>query len=48
MAPALESRLDTLAICLIFAVIGIPFILAYTTGVYYIFRGKTVVDSHGY
>jgi cytochrome bd ubiquinol oxidase subunit II len=39
---------NTLAICLIVAVIGIPFILAYTTGVYYIFRGKTVVDSHGY
>jgi len=39
---------NTLVICLIFAIIGIPFILAYTTGVYYIFRGKTVVDSHGY
>ena len=39
---------NTLVVCLIFALIGIPFILAYTTGVYYIFRGKTVVDSHGY
>jgi len=39
---------NTLVICLIFAIIGIPFILAYTTGVYYICRGKTVVDSHGY
>ena len=39
---------NTLVICLIFALIGIPFVLAYTTGVYYIFRGKTVVDSHGY
>ena len=34
--------------CLIVAVIGIPFILAYTAGVYYFFRGKTTVDSHGY
>jgi cytochrome bd ubiquinol oxidase subunit II len=39
---------NTLVICLIFALIGMPFVLAYTTGVYYIFRGKTVVDSHGY
>ncbi len=39
---------NTLAVCLIFAVIGIPFILAYTVGVYYFFRGKATVDSHGY
>jgi len=39
---------NTLVICLIVAVIGIPFILAYTAGVYYFFRGKTRVDSHGY
>jgi cytochrome d ubiquinol oxidase subunit II len=42
------SAENTLVITLIFAAIGIPFVLAYTTGVYYIFRGKTVVDSHGY
>ena len=24
--------------------IGMPFVLLYTAGVYYIFRGKTVVD----
>ena len=42
------SAENTLVISLIFALIGIPFVLAYTTGVYYIFRGKTVVDSHGY
>ena len=35
-------------VCLIVAVIGIPFILLYTAGVYYFFRGKTRVDSHGY
>ena len=39
---------NTLIVCLIVAVIGIPFILAYTAGVYYFFRGKTTVDSHGY
>jgi cytochrome d ubiquinol oxidase subunit II len=39
---------NTLVICLIVAAIGIPFVLLYTTGVYYIFRGKTVVDSHSY
>ena len=39
---------NTLVICLIVALIGIPFVLLYTTGVYYIFRGKTVVDTHSY
>ena len=29
---------------LIVALIGMPFVLLYTAGVYYIFRGKTVVD----
>src|SRR4029079_10206169 len=37
---------NTLAITLISALMGLPFVLLYTTGVYYIFRGKTVVDSH--
>jgi cytochrome d ubiquinol oxidase subunit II len=39
---------NTLQVCLIVAIIGIPFILLYTTGVYYIFRGKTQVESEGY
>jgi cytochrome d ubiquinol oxidase subunit II len=39
---------NTLEVCLIIALIGIPFVLLYTAGVYYIFRGKTVVDTHGY
>jgi cytochrome d ubiquinol oxidase subunit II len=39
---------NTLEIALIMALIGMPFVLLYTTGVYYIFRGKTVVDTHGY
>ena len=39
---------NTLVVALIIALIGIPFVLLYTAGVYYIFRGKTVVDTHGY
>ena len=39
---------NTLMVCLIVALIGIPFVLLYTTGVYYIFRGKATVDSDGY
>ena len=42
------SAENTLEVALIIALIGIPFVLLYTTGVYYIFRGKTVVDHHGY
>jgi cytochrome bd ubiquinol oxidase subunit II len=39
---------NTLQVALIIALIGMPFVLLYTAGVYYIFRGKTVVDTHGY
>ena len=42
------SAQNTLEIALIIALIGMPFVLLYTAGVYYIFRGKTVVDPHGY
>jgi cytochrome d ubiquinol oxidase subunit II len=42
------SAQNTLEITLIVALIGMPFVLLYTAGVYYIFRGKTVVDPHGY
>jgi cytochrome d ubiquinol oxidase subunit II len=42
------SAQNTLEVALIIAVIGIPFVLLYTTGVYYIFRGKTVVEKEGY
>ena len=42
------SAENTLAVALIIAVIGIPFVLLYTAGVYYIFRGKTEVEPHGY
>ena len=39
---------NTLWVALIIALIGMPFVFLYTAGVYYIFRGKTVVDPHGY
>ena len=42
------SEQNTLVVTLVVAVIGIPFVLLYTTGVYYIFRGKTEVESEGY
>jgi cytochrome d ubiquinol oxidase subunit II len=42
------SAENTLQVALIVALIGMPFVLLYTTGVYYIFRGKTVVDPHSY
>jgi cytochrome bd ubiquinol oxidase subunit II len=42
------SAQNTLVVCLIVAVIGIPFVLLYTAGVYYIFRGKTEVESESY
>jgi cytochrome d ubiquinol oxidase subunit II len=39
---------NTLVVALIIALIGMPFVLLYTAGVYFIFRGKTVVESEGY
>jgi cytochrome d ubiquinol oxidase subunit II len=39
---------NTLVVCLIVAVIGIPFVLLYTTGVYYIFRGKATIGPDSY
>ena len=39
---------ETLRVCLIVALIGMPFVLLYTAGVYYIFRGRTVVEPEGY
>jgi cytochrome d ubiquinol oxidase subunit II len=38
------SEDNTLTVMLIIALIGIPFALLYTAGVYYFFRGKVVVD----
>jgi cytochrome d ubiquinol oxidase subunit II len=39
---------NTLTVALVVAIVGVPFILLYTAGVYYIFRGKTVVEKEGY
>lgn len=38
----------TLQILLLIAIIGLPMVIAYTTSVYWIFRGKTKLDSHSY
>jgi len=42
------SQTNTLTILLIIAVIGIPFVLLYTAGVYYIFRGKVQLSPDSY
>jgi len=39
---------NTLEVALIVAIIGVPFILLYTAGVYYIFCGKATVGADGY
>ena len=38
----------TLTIMLVIALIGIPLVLAYTTSIYWIFRGKVQLDSTSY
>jgi cytochrome d ubiquinol oxidase subunit II len=42
------SSQKTLTIMLIFAIIGIPFVLAYTISIYWIFRGKVKLESTSY
>ncbi len=42
------SSQRTLGIMLIIAIIGVPFVLAYTTSIYYIFRGKVKLDETSY
>jgi len=42
------SEEPTLVVALIIALIGMPFVLLYTAGVYYIFRGKVTVDNTSY
>src|SRR5512143_1754818 len=39
---------NTLTVMLIIALIGMPLVLLYTTGVYYFFRGKVVVEPKSY
>jgi cytochrome d ubiquinol oxidase subunit II len=43
-----SSSQKTLGIMLIIAVIGMPAVLAYTTAVYWTFRGKVRLDEHSY
>lgn len=42
------SAEPTLAVMAIIAVIGMPFVLMYTAGVYYFFRGRVVLDDDSY
>jgi cytochrome d ubiquinol oxidase subunit II len=42
------SSQKTLHIMLLFAIIGIPFVLAYTISIYWIFRGKVKLDAGSY
>lgn len=42
------SQANTLQVMLIIALIGMPFVLLYTAGVYYIFRGKVELDPSSY
>jgi cytochrome d ubiquinol oxidase subunit II len=42
------SSQRTLQIMLIIAIVGVPMVLAYTTVIYWIFRGKVKLDTHSY
>ncbi|MDZ7767130.1 MAG: cytochrome d ubiquinol oxidase subunit II [Melioribacteraceae bacterium] len=42
------SSQKTLNIMLIMAIIGIPFVLAYTISIYWIFRGKVKLNAMSY
>ena len=42
------SSPKTLKIMLIIAILGMPMVLAYTTSIYWIFRGKVKLDNHSY
>jgi cytochrome d ubiquinol oxidase subunit II len=42
------SSAKTLQIMLIMAIIGLPFVLAYTAGIYWIFRGKVRITDMSY
>lgn len=42
------SSQKTLGIMLVIAVIGFPFVLAYTAGIYWAFRGKVKLDEFSY
>jgi cytochrome d ubiquinol oxidase subunit II len=42
------SAEPTLVVMTVIALIGMPFVLLYTAGVYYFFRGKVVLDDESY
>jgi cytochrome d ubiquinol oxidase subunit II len=42
------SAPNTLTVMLVIALIGMPIVVLYTSGVYYFFRGKTQLDTHSY
>ena len=42
------SSHKTLGIMLVIALIGVPMVLAYTASIYWVFRGKVVLDRHSY
>jgi cytochrome d ubiquinol oxidase subunit II len=42
------SQPNTLQVMLVIALIGLPFVLLYTTGVYYLFRGKVRLSPESY
>jgi cytochrome d ubiquinol oxidase subunit II len=42
------SSSKTLAVMLTIALIGLPVVLAYTTSIYWIFRGKVKLDRTSY
>lgn len=42
------SAPNTLTVMLVFAVVGMPFVLLYTAGVYYVFRGRVQLGPESY
>jgi cytochrome d ubiquinol oxidase subunit II len=42
------SESNTLTVMLVIALIGMPLVLVYQAAVYYIFRGKTTIDTRSY
>ena len=42
------SSQKTLEILFLIALIGTPAVIAYTTTIYYVFRGKVKLDPHSY
>lgn len=43
-----SSSIATLEILVLFALIGVPLVLSYTVGIYWIFHGKVKLDSTSY